>query len=111
MELFKDSAEAGKMTLPSIPDACRSNYHLFHVLVPTPQQRQGLISRLNAQGIHAVFHYVPLHSSPMGIALNSEQPALPVTESCSDRLVRLPIYPGLTMQQQDRIVAEVQAFL
>ena len=111
MELFKNSAEAGKMTLPSIPDACRSNYHLFHVLVPTPQQRQGLISRLNAQGIHAVFHYVPLHSSPMGIALNSEQPALPVTESCSDRLVRLPIYPGLTMQQQDRIVAEVQAFL
>ena len=99
------------MTLPSIPDTCRSNYHLFHILVPTPQQRQGLISRLNEQGIHAVFHYVPLHSSPMGIALNSEQPALPVTESCSERLVRLPIYPGLTTEQQDRIVAEVQAFL
>ena len=111
MELFQGSAEAGKMTLPVIPDACRSNYHLFHILLPTPQQRQGLISRLNEQGIHAVFHYVPLHSSPMGIALNSEQPALPVTESCSERLVRLPIYPGLTTEQQDRIVAEVQAFL
>ena len=111
MELFQDSAEAGKMTLPVIPDACRSNYHLFHILLPTPQQRQGLINRLNEQGIHAVFHYVPLHSSPMGIALNSEQAALPVTESCSERLVRLPIYPGLTTEQQDRIVAEVQAFL
>ena len=111
MELFQGSAEAGKMTLPSIPAACRSNYHLFHILLPTPQQRQGLISRLNEQGIHAVFHYVPLHSSPMGISLNSEQPALPVTESCSERLVRLPIYPGLTTEQQDRIVAEVQAFL
>jgi dTDP-4-amino-4,6-dideoxygalactose transaminase len=111
MQSFQGSAEAGKMTLPSIPDACRSNYHLFHILVPTPQQQQGLISRLNEQGIHAVFHYVPLHSSPMGIALNSEQPALPVTESCSERLVRLPIYPGLTTEQQDRIVAEVQAFL
>jgi dTDP-4-amino-4,6-dideoxygalactose transaminase len=111
MELFQGSAEAGKMTLPAIPDACRSNYHLFHILLPTPQQRQGLIRRLNEQGIHAVFHYVPLHSSPMGIALNSEQPALPVTESCSERLVRLPIYPGLTTEQQDRIVAEVQAFL
>ena len=111
MQSFQGSAEAGKMTLPSIPDACRSNYHLFHILVPTPQQQQGLISRLNEQGIHAVFHYVPLHSSPMGIALNSEQAALPVTESCSERLVRLPIYPGLTTEQQDRIVAEVQAFL
>lgn len=111
MESLQGLAEAGKMTLPSIPDGCRSNYHLFHILVPTPEQRQGLISRLNEQGIHAVFHYVPLHSSPMGIALNSEQPALPVTESCSARLVRLPIYPGLTVEQQDRIVAEVQAFL
>jgi dTDP-4-amino-4,6-dideoxygalactose transaminase len=111
MDSLQGLAEAGKMTLPSIPDTCRSNYHLFHILVPTPQQRQGLISRLNEQGIHAVFHYVPLHSSPMGIALNSEQPALPVTESCSERLVRLPIYPGLTTEQQDRIVAEVQAFL
>ena len=111
MESLQGLAEAGKMTLPSIPDGCRSNYHLFHILVPTSEQRQGLISRLNEQGIHAVFHYVPLHSSPMGIALNSEQPSLPVTESCSERLVRLPIYPGLTAEQQDLIVAEVQAFL
>ena len=111
MKSFQGLAEAGKMTLPTIPDACRSNYHLFHILVPTPQQRQGLISRLNEQGIQAVFHYVPLHCSPMGITLNSEQPALPVTESCSERLVRLPIYPGLTNEQQDRIMAEVQAFL
>jgi dTDP-4-amino-4,6-dideoxygalactose transaminase len=111
MDAFQDLADAGKLTLPSIPTACQSNYHLFHILVPTPEQRSGLISRLNEQGIHAVFHYVPLHSSPMGIALNNEQPPLPVTESCSERLVRLPIYPGLTAEQQDRIVAEVQAFL
>jgi dTDP-4-amino-4,6-dideoxygalactose transaminase len=103
-------AERGLLTLPTIPSHCASNYHLFHAVTADLAVRTSLIEHLKKAGIQAVFHYVPLHTSPMGAALGYRTGMLPVTESVSDRLLRLPLYPALTPAQIDEVVAEVFSF-
>jgi dTDP-4-amino-4,6-dideoxygalactose transaminase len=103
-------AERGLLTLPTIPDGCGSNYHLFHVLTENLARRTALIEHLKKAGIQAVFHYVPLHTSPMGGALGYRAGMLPVTESVSDRLLRLPLYPALTEAQVDEVAGAVLSF-
>lgn len=94
----------GFLRLPLVPEDCDSNYHMFYVILPTAEQRDELLERLRRAGVHAVFHYVPLHSSPMGRKLCGEQ-SLPVTEQLSARLLRLPFYFGMTPEEQTRVVA------
>lgn len=101
----------GLVRLPSIPEDCASNYHLFYILLPTMQIRNALIAHLKAQQIMAVFHYVPLHCSPMGKSFGYEEGDLPVTEDVSGRLLRLPFYYDLTPEEQLQIVDQVSAFL
>jgi dTDP-4-amino-4,6-dideoxygalactose transaminase len=86
--------EEGYLTLPTIPRNCRSNYHTFFVLLPDRTARDGLLSHLHAQGIGATFHYVPLHTSPMGRKFGYKEGDLPLTENLSERLLRLPVYHG-----------------
>lgn len=104
-------AEEKLLQLPVIPAECQSNYHLFHILLPTQEKRDALLKHLNSQGIHAVFHYIPLHSSPAGIRLSGKTVSLPITESISTRLLRLPIYPNLEPELQQQVVDEITAFL
>ena len=101
--LLQPLAEAGLLGLPHVPADCASNHHLFHILLPTPAQRDGLLRHLRTQGIHAVFHYVPLHTSPMGRQLGGRDGDLPITEDLAARLVRLPMYGGLTSADAMRI--------
>jgi dTDP-4-amino-4,6-dideoxygalactose transaminase len=103
-------AARGLLTLPTIPSHCGSNYHLFHVVTEDIAVRTALIEHLKTAGIQAVFHYVPLHTSPMGASLGYRAGMLPVTESVSDRLLRLPLYPALTPAQVDEVVAAVFSF-
>jgi len=103
-------AERGLMSLPTIPRDCRSNYHMFYVIVQSLETRSQLIEHLKGNGIVAPFHYVPLHTSPMGLALGNEAGTLPVTESLSDRLVRLPLYPTLATDDAERVVKAIRAF-
>jgi len=100
-------AEQNGVTLPIIPGQCEQAYHLFYLLMPSLAARQQLISHLKAQGILAVFHYLPLHSSPMGLQFGSRQGDCPVTEQVSDRLLRLPFYNDLATADQDRIITEI----
>jgi dTDP-4-amino-4,6-dideoxygalactose transaminase len=100
----------GVLRLPCIPEDCQGNYHLFYVLLPNARLRDGLLAHLNARGIHAVFHYVPLHSSPMGQRLGYRAEDLPVTEDVSGRLLRLPFYHEMTEDEQAEVVAEVRAW-
>src|SRR5262249_39641374 len=90
---------------------CESNYHLFYVLLPDRATRDGLMARLNRDGIHAVFHYVPLHTSPMGRTFGYRDGDLPVTEELSGRLLRLPLYFDITEEEQVRVVGRVRAYL
>ena len=95
--------ESGAIRIPFIPEHCTPNYHMFYLLTANIEERTALIEHLGRAGILAVFHYVPLHSSPFAKSLGVPQPDLPVTDDTSSRLLRLPMYYDLN----DREVIEV----
>lgn len=101
----------GLLRLPHIPDDCVSNYHLFHILLPTMERRNGLMAYLKQHNIQAVFHYIPLHSSPMGQRFGYHASDLPVTETLSGCLLRLPLYSDLLEEEQFRVVQHVTEFV
>ena len=101
----------GLLRLPQVPRHCESNYHLFYVLLPDRRARDGLMAHLNQNGVHAVFHYVPLHASPMGQSYGYHDGDLPVTEDLSGRLLRLPLFYDITAGEQERVVGLVRGFL
>ncbi len=102
--------EAGLLRLPLAPEECDSNYHLYYVLLSDEATRDGLLQHLKSQGIFAVFHYVPLHSSPKGQEYGYKDGDLPVTEDVSRRLIRLPFFHDLTTEEQDRVVDAIHHF-
>ncbi len=108
---LKPLAARGLLALPHIPEDCASNYHLFYIVLPDRSTRDGLMSHLNQNGIHAVFHYIPLHSSPMGISYGYRAGDLPVTEDVSGRLLRLPLFYDITDQEQACVVEEIWKYL
>jgi len=95
--------EEGLLRLPVVPEVCNPSHHMFHVLLPDEETRDELLDGLQKQGIDAVFHYVPLHQSPMGKKFGRAT-ALPVTEDCAARLVRLPFFYEITRDQQEVVV-------
>ena len=99
------------LSLPHIPDDCISNYHMFYILLPTAAGRDALLAHLRAAGIHTVFHYIPLHSSPMGRQLVGNDTHLPVTDDLAARLLRLPMYYEITPEEQERVVEEMRGCL
>jgi len=103
-------AAARSVTLPTVPDDCEHPAHLFYLLLPTLDDRQAFIAHLRSHDVQSVFHYVPLHSSPMGIELGGASATCPVTEDVSDRLVRLPLFPDLADGDIERVVAAVRSF-
>src|SRR5262249_39570802 len=101
----------GLVRLPRIPEGCTSNYHIFYIVLADMQTRDALIAALKQDGIQAVFHYIPLHSSPMGQQFGYRASDLPVTEDVSGRLLRLPLYCDLTEEEQTKVVQHITAFL
>jgi len=95
--------ESGLIRTPFTPEHCTPNYHMFYLLAADLAERTELIAHLLQAGILAVFHYVPLHSSPFAKSLDMPQLDLPVTDDTSNRLLRLPMYYDLS----DRDVTEV----
>jgi dTDP-4-amino-4,6-dideoxygalactose transaminase len=102
---------AGRLRLPRVPDDCQGNDHIFYILLNDEATRDALMAYLKAEGISAVFHYVPLHTAPVGRRLGYRPGDLPVTEGLSARLLRLPCYPDLTAEEQDRVIGSVTEFL
>jgi dTDP-4-amino-4,6-dideoxygalactose transaminase len=101
--LLAPLAQQGLLQLPCLPEVCQSNYHLFYVLLPTRELRDLLMDRLRSRGITAVFHYVPLHTSPMGHRLGTDQRSLPHTEELSGRVLRLPFFYGIEQDELEYI--------
>ena len=104
-------AEEGLLKLPASCDKEETNSHLFYILLKDHDTRNALMDHLNSQGINAVFHYVPLHNSPMGIVHGHTPRDLPVTEEISGRLLRLPLYYDITQSDQMRVVEQISLFL
>ncbi len=103
-------AHAHDVRLPCIPDHCEQSYHMFYLLMPDLETRQKFISFLREQGIYSVFHYLSLHLSDMGRKFGGREGDLPVTESVSDRLVRLPFHNGLTANEQEQVIDAILSF-
>jgi dTDP-4-amino-4,6-dideoxygalactose transaminase len=109
-EQLRTWAETCGVRLPCVPAHCDQPYHMFYLLLPSLEARQGLIAHLKARDILSVFHYLPLHLSDMGRRFGGAEGQCPVTESISDRLVRLPFYNDLAERDQEEIVAAVKSF-
>ena len=103
-------AKEGLLRLPAKPENSTHNGHMFYVLVNELETRERLIAHMAEQGVNAVFHYVPLHSSPMGKTFGYEEGDFPLTENLSGRLIRLPCYFELTEKEQAKIVKSVFSF-
>lgn len=100
-----------RLRLPFIPDDCRCNYHMFYILLPDQETRDSLMLYLRECRINAVFHYIPLHTAPMGRKFGYQDGELPVTEEYSGRLLRLPFFYELKVGEQARIVDVIDCFL
>jgi len=93
---------------PRVPKECTHNAHMFYLINQTSTDRQLIIESLKSEGIHAVFHYIPLHSSPFGSKFE-QKPELPVTDFVSANLIRLPMWAGLGIREQDRAIKHLQS--
>jgi len=100
---------ADRIRRPVIPPECRHNAHLYYVLLPDLATRKRLIRDLAERGIMAVFHYVPLHSSPAGRRFGRAAGAMPVTDDVASRLLRLPLWIGLPPDVIEEIAATIEA--
>ena len=103
------AAERG-IGCPYIPPHCEHACHMYYLLMPSLEERQALISFLKSQGILSVFHYVPLHTSPMGRKMGAKPGDCPITQQLSDRLVRLPFFNSLTEPEQDLVIDALLSF-
>lgn len=109
-EGLKELKEAGKIELPTIPEGCVHNAHMFYIKAKDLTERTALISFLKENGILAVFHYIPLHSAPAGRKFGRFHGEDVYTTKESERLCRLPMYYGLTEEQTDYIISKVKEF-
>ena len=103
-------AEAGKIELPTVPKDCVHNAHMFYVKASGLEERTKLEKFLKANGIWAVFHYVPLHSAPAGIKFGRFHGVDEYTTKESERLLRLPLYYGLKEEEVSYICEKVREF-
>jgi dTDP-4-amino-4,6-dideoxygalactose transaminase len=89
---------------PHVPPGCEHPAHLYYLLLPDIHQRQSLMLYLRERNIQAAYHYQPLHTSPMGLRYGGQEAVCPVAEAAAAHMIRLPLYAGLTLQEQERIL-------
>jgi len=103
-------AEAGKLELPTVPEGCAHNGHMFYVKAADLEERTALIAYLKKKEILSVFHYIPLHTAPAGQKFGRFHGEDKYTTRESERLARLPMYYGLTEEQVDYICDSIKEF-
>lgn len=107
---LKPLADNGLLQLPFIPEGCEHNAHMFFIRVKDLDERSALIAYLKEKGVNAVFHYIPLHSSPAGKAFGRFHGEDRYTTKESERLIRLPLYYGLEPENVDIVIDSVKSF-
>ena len=99
-----------RILLPTVPDWCEQSFHMFYLLLPSEESRDGLVAHLKARGILAVSHYQPLHSSTMGRSQGGRPGDCPVTEHVAARVLRLPFYTNMTAREQETVIDALLAW-
>ncbi|MCU1762154.1 dTDP-4-amino-4,6-dideoxygalactose transaminase [Pseudomonas sp. 14P_8.1_Bac3] len=95
----------GMLRRPIIPDDCTHNAHMYYILLSSDIDRQLVLDAFKAEGVNSVFHYVPLHSSPAGLRYGRVHGSMSVTDRQAERLIRLPLWVGLSDEQQDHVIS------
>ena len=103
-EAFAPLAASGRVEVPTVPEECVHNAHMYYLKLRDLEDRTAFIQHLKDNGIIAVFHYIPLHSAPAGLKFGRFHGEDRFTTSESDRLVRLPLYYGLTHEDQQHVI-------
>lgn len=109
-EAFTPLQQDNKVILPVIPDGCLHNAHMFYLKAADLEERTVLINHLKSKGVTAAFHYVPLHTAKGGQQFARFEGCDHHTTNESERLVRLPIWYGLTPRDQDQVITAVKEF-
>jgi dTDP-4-amino-4,6-dideoxygalactose transaminase len=109
-EQLRDWAEDIGAQLPFVPEDCDQAYHMFYVVLPSSEYRDGVIAHLKADSILSVFHYVPLHSSVAGTKFSARNTECPVAENISGRILRLPFYNDMTSDEQSRVISGLTSY-
>lgn len=107
---LEDLEKEGKLKRPYIPAYASHNAHIFYIVLNSAEERNNMLEFLKEKGIQAVFHYIPLHSSPMGIRLGYKAEDLPITEEYSQRMLRLPLWADMPEEQIEQVLSEVKNF-
>ena len=106
---LKDWARNNSVRLPFVPAHCEQPYHMFHIVLGSPETRAALIRHLSSHGVNAIFHYQPLHLSSMGRRFGGKEGDCPVAESVSDCLLRLPFYNDMDERDQAQVVKALKS--
>jgi dTDP-4-amino-4,6-dideoxygalactose transaminase len=107
-EAFVDLERTGQVRRPVVPPDREGNAHLYYLLLADPAERGRVLDALNTGGVNAVFHYVPLHSSPAGRRFGRAVGDLPITQEIADRLIRLPLWVGMSREEVQFVVTAVR---
>jgi dTDP-4-amino-4,6-dideoxygalactose transaminase len=108
-QCFEELEQQGKLRRPIVPEECTHNAHMYYLLLNTSSERDRFISFMHERGISTVFHYIPLHSSPMGTQCARASGELNTTNDISTRLVRIPLWVGVEKHQRE-IIRQVHGF-
>jgi dTDP-4-amino-4,6-dideoxygalactose transaminase len=111
LRLLEPEADRRGFALPTVPADREQAYHMFHVMLPDADMRDRVLAGMRDRGVHATFHFVPLHSSPGGRRFAAREVACPVSDRVSARLLRLPFYTDLTEAEADEVVGAFLAAL
>lgn len=106
-EALAGSESDGLLRRPVVPDDVVHNAHMYYVLLPSQEVRAAVIESLRTEGVQSVFHYVPLHSSPAGRRYGRTGGSLSVTEDVSERLLRLPLWPGIDEHAVEHVISSL----
>ncbi len=105
---FTDLERTGRVRRPVVLPDREGNAHLYYLLLADPAERGRVLETLNRVGVNALFHYVPLHSSPAGRRFGRAVGDLPITQEIADRLIRLPLWVGMTAEDVQFVVTAVR---
>jgi dTDP-4-amino-4,6-dideoxygalactose transaminase len=111
LRMLEPGAERHGYTLPAVPSDRDQAYHMFYLLLPDAETRDRVLAGMRSRGVHATFHFVPLHDSPGGRRFAARDLSCPISEHISQRLLRLPFYTDISEGEAEEVVEAFRAAL